>query len=478
MCIVIFIGLLGCQSSENTTKKFRHFDKESLINDLNYLDDVLKRNHPGLYWHTEPTEIEQLKKRLQESISDSMTEPNFLKLISEYNSVIRCVHTDIKPSKNYQLYLDSTKCYVPFGLIKIDNNYHVYRYLSYDSTLTQQPKIVSINGKPIEEIVEELLPRIPADGKNDSRKYNVLQKQFNKYLAMFIFPGQTEYVLVVETEAKERQTFNVKGVDKDFYITKWNVEYGTSRQPPISFTTAKDNKVGVLTIRSFRNDLMDKFGIDFRDYLTTVFDSLEKSQIDKLIIDLRGNGGGYSEYGAQLIAFLSDTSFQYCQKMVLNSSELDSRLKYDIPETFADFPKGVVCPYNECLWAQHSVLGWRKPEQNIFKGKVVFLIDGGCVSTTSEVATVAHRLKLGSFVGEEVGGSYQGDSGGVLGFATLPNTGIQVRIAVVKYVISEEDEFEGHGVIPKLLIKNSINEMNKEGDILLEKAHLVIDKLE
>src|SRR5690606_27884541 len=158
-------------------------------------------------------------------------------------------------------------------------------------------------------------------------------------------------------------------------------------QQPISYKLI-NNETALLSIPTFRNDLMVAAGINFEQYLSSCFDSLNKAEVAHLIVDIRNNGGGYSEYGAVLAAFLSDSTFRYCKDMVLTTDILLPDFTYDIPATFIGFPSGTVYNNGSYYWTKHSVLGWRKNKSNSFKGKVYFLINGGGASTTSEFASV------------------------------------------------------------------------------------------
>ncbi len=156
------------------------------------------------------------------------------------------------------------------------------------------------------------------------------------------------------------------------------------------------------------------------------------------------------------------------------TNKLIEGVDYDIPETFHGYPEGIVLENGQYKWPNHSVLGWREPAALNFNGNIYFLINGGCSSTTSELASLARSNNIGTFIGEEVGGSYAGNSGGILGWFELPNTKLKVRMAMVKYEITESPVKNKQGVIPDFKVFYSIEDIIKGNDLEMALALLKI----
>lgn len=460
---------MGCKPSQpaNTHAPNTSFSRTDLTEDINFLDEQLRKNHPGLFWHTSENELKHIKDQLTQTLPKKMTEADFLKHLAIYNNYIRCVHSDIRPSAHYQQLIDSLPGYIPFNVTMSGGRYFVYQNLTPHVSLSRYPEIISINGQPIDAIMDGILPRIPADGKNKTYKYNALKRQFTKYLSLYQSPYETVFDVVVRTGKGEIKSFLLRGITRETFLARRDKLFPADNRP-VSFSF--QDSIGVLKIKSFRHDLMDAYGINFHTYLSDVFSRLKDRNTQKLIVDLRNNGGGYSEYGAQLLSFLSDTAFRYTNRLIVNSDTLSSLVSYNIPETFAGYPAGIVKEGEYWVWPKHSTLHEYQPEPNRFGGQVYFLINGGGASTTSEVTSIAHHLKLGEFIGEEIGGSYEGDSGGVLGWITLPNTGIWVRMALVKYELAVGEAFNEHGVIPEHRISPSIDDIRSGTDTVMGYA--------
>jgi C-terminal processing protease CtpA/Prc len=83
-----------------------------------------------------------------------------------------------------------------------------------------------------------------------------------------------------------------------------------------------------------------------------------------------------------------------------------------------------------------------------FAGNAYFLIDGGCGSSTTEFAAVAHASNRGVFVGEETGGRYYGNNSGTMLTLTLPNSGIVVIVPLFQFVMAVPAPTNNRGIMP------------------------------
>ena len=466
---LLFLIINGSIVAQNTYDNFKKYSKAELTEDLLFLKIKLVEAHPGLYWYSSESDFTEAYQEIEKSLNDNMSELQFLKLVGKLNNTIKCVHSDIRPSSNYNSFWKDSVKLIPLNIRKVKSGFIVAQNLSEHIELRFGTKIISINNTPIGEIIAQLLPYIPSDGDNLTRKYDALKRGFYRYYSYYINATSESFKLVYENENGKRLSIVVDGIKKKIFDERRiSLRNLSNQSPPISSQYIDSNSTAILKVSSFRHDLMEKSDINFENYITDFFKQLKNRKTEHLIIDLRDNGGGYSEYGAILYSFLSDTSFQYCKNQIVTTNKSIEGIEYDIPETFQGFPKGIAFENGQYKWPLHSVLGWRKPSDFNFSGKVYFLINGGCASTTSEFASLARSNELGIFVGEEVGGCYAGNSGGVLGWIELPNTKLKVRIAMVKYEITMTKSINKQGVIPDFEIEYSELDITEGKDLEME----------
>ncbi len=471
--LVFFSSFISAFASQDTTTSYQYnhlFTPKALNQDFEYLIQQLKKAHPALYWYTTAQEFELFCQGIRSRITTPSNEFDFLRKIALLNAKIKCVHSDIRPSHQGQEWLNIRKNLIPINILKSGNRFYVSENRSEDGIPGFGTEIISINRQPVQEIITSLLPYIPADGDNETRKYYALSRAFNKYFAIYSLPLAKSFLVEYVNQEGKIDTIRLQAISKSDFLNKRKANKQKT-SAPVSFEQIHEKKAAILRIPTFRHDLMDKAGINFKEYLKQVFKTLDNDNTQFLIVDLRNNGGGYSEYGAQLCSFLVPSDFTYCRKMTLNTNQLLPEITYDIPETFEGFPEGIQSKNGEFTWPYHSVLGVREVNKYRFRGKVFILINGGCVSTTSEVVSILKFHKTGQFIGEEVGGSYRGDSGGVLGWITLPNTRIRVRMAMVKYILGLEENITAKkGVVPDFSVSPTIDDLKSGRDPVLEFA--------
>jgi C-terminal processing protease CtpA/Prc len=451
----------------------KKFTPQELQADLEYLAEMLEKAHPGLFWYTSPAEFHKEITRLRESLTEPLTENQFLQKVASLNALIKCVHTDIKPSKQFQSLWGKEARFLPLNIMKVQGKYYVAENMSSMELLTVGTEILSIDGIAVEDIVNALLPYIPADGDNQTRKFHALKKNFSRYYSLFKNPFQKEYrVKIKKIDGREVEN-TIQGISRAEFLKKRKQQVKQKgHTPPATLTFMNEESVAILTISTFRYDLFARDSINFAAFMEDSFQTIRAKNIQNLIIDVRDNGGGYSEYGAIVNSYLADSAFQYCERMVLTNDTLMPDIKYDIPATFRGFPEGVQTEVrgNDTIftWKKHSVFGWRDNQANAFTGNVYILINGGCVSTTSEFSSIARAQKQGIFVGEEVGGSYPGDCGGILGWVELPNTKVRARIAMVQYNLDVNGVFSRHGTLPDIPVEPSIDDIRSGNDAVLQ----------
>ena len=80
-----------------------------------------------------------------------------------------------------------------------------------------------------------------------------------------------------------------------------------------------------------------------------------------------------------------------------------------------------VQPDGKYRMVKHPNWGMQQPSKPTFHGKVLILINGGSFSTTSEFLSHAHFHKRATFIGEESGGGYYGNTSGPSLRLTLPH---------------------------------------------------------
>ena len=112
--------------------------------------------------------------------------------------------------------------------------------------------------------------------------------------------------------------------------------------------------------------------------------------------------------------------------------------------------------------ADAAGLSLQHPKQYHYTGKVYFLMNGASASTTSEFLAAAYANQLGTFIGEEDGGSYEGGNGGSFIGLVLPHSKIKISLPLVYYDNMTRQPFEkGKGLIPDYEVPDNFENILK-----------------
>jgi carboxyl-terminal processing protease len=187
-----------------------------------------------------------------------------------------------------------------------------------------------------------------------------------------------------------------------------------------------------------------------------------------MIIDVRNNGGGTPP--KRLIKALMDRPYHQWKEsstirlplVDLDSDAEKSRNSTMQPESLRGCkyaPDDHLCNF-PVTWGGGVV----PPSQNAFHGRVILLVDGGCVSACEELVQPFKDSGRGIVVGETT----EGSSG--MPFLYDFHNGMTLKIAVKRQYFPDGSEFEGVGIKPDVEVHPTIEDLRAGRDPVLEKA--------
>ena len=187
-----------------------------------------------------------------------------------------------------------------------------------------------------------------------------------------------------------------------------------------------------------------------------------------LIIDVRNNAGGIPP--ERLIGALMDRPYRgWAESTVVRPTSLSAdqgsaKNGESVPRT--DDSRGLPnalsnSPGNSQSSQASKVI---TPDRNAFRGRLLLLVDGGCISACEDFVEPSKDSGRATLVGETT----QGSSG-------LPlihdfRNGMSLRIAVKRYYFPDGSEFEGVGIKPDIEVHTTIEDLRNGRDPVLEKA--------
>lgn len=407
------------------------YSVEQLQSDLHTLKTILSENHPRPYEFTSRAAFERSYDSLFATITQPLNEISFRYLLLPLVTQIHCGHTRLDPSM--QLQQVKPKHFPPFVLY-YENEKAFVRH-SANKNLLPGTEIKSINGIMIKQRIENLLARTTGDGTHRSVQYYLMNQTMSWFFyEMPYWYNVDRYQLDVIDAAGQQLSLNLPATDEPTF--RQHIPPPPHRQHRLDILD--DKNVAVL----------DYPTLDFPDttirnnFLEESFNKLKAARIDRLIVDLRGNGGGSPQNAAYFLKYLIPDNFIYA-----NAAPFPDLVELTKPLT---------------------------PAENHFNGQIYFLIDGGCFSSTGHLLSLLKYHQIGTFVGEPASASYSCNTNGVP--HTLPNTGLIVFCPRHIYETAVNGFHRSEGITPDYEVRQSFDDVLAGRDNALESVLSLLDK--
>lgn len=444
-----FVFAVNAQSS-NTGK----ISSAALLSDLDMLRSSVVTLHPG-FGRFEPREnfmhsLDSVRATIAKT--DSIALLSFFRIVNPVLTNLRCGHTKFfPPMKGFPFYFFTDKL-IPM-IVRFDNSGGLLVTKSgYPEAVGKY--IRQINGQDIDTVLRALRPQMFVDGYVQSSADAQIQQYFSAWYANFIQNSSDPFTVVLTDDTKNSITLQMTGIDYDAWqVLNQNSSYLTNHNH-IAFPS---DTVARLRIANFYSTRSDKH---FRRFLDSSFVEIRSRPVRLLIIDVRGNEGGNDALGKDLYAFIARQDFRYYDRV-----EVKVRRKKDVPNrAHAYLPRfiGIARFFidkdseGRFRFKKHQNLGMHHPHHKAYAGDVAFLMDGLSFSVTSEFLAVARSENRGLFIGEESGGTYQGNSSGVFAIYKLPSSGLDLGIPLAGYyTVLKPGSASGRGVLPHVTSRPS-----------------------
>lgn len=491
LLILLFFSsiLFSCTASKPAFVATKKYSPVQLERDYNLYEQILETHHPSLYWYTPPDSIQYYFDWGRQKIKDSLTEPEFRRVLGYIASKINCGHTTVRPSKNWNKYSDTVRLGKMFPLsLKIWDEAMVVTANLHrrDSILKRGVVITSINGRTWKQITDTLFHFISSDGYNTTHKYQTLSNRgFFSSLYTALFGISERYTVDYIDSLGEAKRIIIPAYNPaaDPTIQRGTRTFRqTTPQPSKKERRAIErNSTRLLRIDTLSRTAMmnlGSFGRGFglKQFYKNSFRALKTLKIDYLIIDVRGNGGGSVTNSTVLSRYITNQKFKVADS--LYSVRKKSPYKKYIQDQFWNrlfmtffTKKKNDGKYHFGFFERH----YFKPKKALhYDGKVYIMTGGNSFSaTTLFVSSVINQDNV-IVVGEETGGGAYGNSAWLIPDATLPETGVRFRLPLFRLVI-DKDLPKGRGVMPEVPSLPTVEDVRKGSDFKLDKVMEMIN---
>jgi hypothetical protein len=483
LATAIFVIILCYQSLiplEKAINLRKTYTADQLEQDFKIFRNALEEGHAGFYRYTPKTELDEHFESIEKNLNRSMTELEFCRMLTPLIAHIHDGHTSISLSQPLENTLSIEPNLFPINLRFVDKKAYLFRNYSDNRDIIMGSELLAINGLPISDILQKMFPFIPNDAHIQTSKYRRLEGTlyFGRLFSLIFGLSDSFALTCQDLGTNDKKTYTVKGIKSGDLSTIADRRYPDAFQEHFPIQLEYRNEIAILTVRTFSARAYQNAKIGYPTFLKNTFQELEEKKTDHLIIDLRDNGGGTDAYGKILFAHFIDKSFRFYNHLRANNIKytffqytgITSKQQKEFPLSFKKNNEGT---YDLKF---HPNLGEQKPIPPIFKGKVYVLLNGNSFSGTGECTSLMHFHKVATFIGEECGAGYYGNTSGFMPILTLPNTEIRVRIPMIRYTMAVSGYPKERGIIPDNPVSPTIADLLNDRDTVMEFTLGLINK--
>jgi hypothetical protein len=442
----------------------------ALREDFQLLRRAFEQSHPSLYRYRPKNEIDRIFDAAADRLDRPMDVVAFHRVVAPVIAAVRDGHTQVFLPESVDRSLRMSAPLPPFRFHVAGDRLFIARDLrpQVGGPGYAGLEVEAINGRAASDLIAELSAIQSGDGTIPSSRRAALRSlRFNRLYAL-TYGAARRYRL----KLRGRRSIAVVGIPYDSLTRTLEARFpANASEPPAELAFRDGDAIAILTIRSFAGPADVAGMTPLSEFIPDAFRQITARAARALIIDVRGNGGGRDELGRILLAHLMDRPFEYYRGLFINGRDISFAAHVDrwpgpVPDTIA-----APDPQGRLRLISHPNLGEHQPAEARFRGPVFILMDGESFSTTAEFLSLAHFHRRATFVGEESGGGYYGDTGGVVLTLTLPRTGMRIRLPMVRYELAV-DAFSppDRGVPPDYRIEPEIGDVPTGRDRAMEGA--------
>ncbi len=398
--------------------------------DLDQLGKKLTSIHPNALKFISEDAFNQLIESKKALVSDNTTYSEFYWHCLEIVASIGCSHTTM--GRFFEEGDLPLSVRFPLKTRWVDGHLFVTDPANNKNKVALKDEIVSINGIPVAQLVNEIYKRIESQGKIQTTKRHV----FNIW-ATGMIPFALGFPATYEIRVKGKNTVIRLDPAQSPQIQRQDPSVKPCPER-LCFEISDDAKTAILTVKSFNYYRWDDLNV-FEAFIDRSFREIKEKNIKNLIVDLRFNGGGSPESSIYLLKHLKKEPFPYFSN--------------------SDYVLG------------HAL---QQPVKDVFDGKCYFIIDGNGKSTTGHFMSLVKIFQLGTIVGEELGSNQFCTAGQKI--CRLPNTGMEYYIANSTSESAAPLLPDETGILPDHFVSQSITDYLKRTDAVLEYTIRLTEK--
>lgn len=391
------------------------------ISDFDDLCSKLESVHPDLYLYQSKKEYENNKMKIKASMTDSIRISDFYFKIAPFIANIKDGHSMMLPpiTSDFVSYVKKDGKTMPLRIKAVENVFVVDYPIVMNSGFNEGDTIFSINGVDSKDILKKAYDLWGSEKDNGIKEAAV-----NTYLSLLfwhMYRWDDSYVFMVK-HGNTIEKKHLEGVPQSMAMKVRRKRLSKNKPESFSCKFSSDYTQATLIIRNVYNEKA------LKEFCDSVFKEINYRKIPEIIIDMRNNTGGSSQCVERLISYFPHPEYVlYSKSQIKVSTYSKAYNKERHPEIYSQ-----ICniPDGELFVVKESLIEDNRKEANLYRGKIIVLVNNKTYSGASSFAHVMNKLGIASVEGET--GCPTVYFGNFLPF-TLPNSKIDYYITLAKF---------------------------------------------
>ncbi|GLR19981.1 S41 family peptidase [Portibacter lacus] len=476
LTITIFVFI---QSITVGQVEFNTHSPKKMEKDLKELLDMVDA-HPDPFAKITEEDFNQIVDVVKQNITKELDEVDFYKNLSRIVAAISDGHSRLSMPRHWLKNLMKKHGVFPYEIF-VTNKNELFIIKSYgDENLPLGVQILEINGMSVDSMINALNPYI---------SYETIPFRNDKITESFEL---MLYLIFKQSSNLKFKTANSEVIIPSIPFKDWKKQKKDNREErekkigigePYEFTILEPG-VGKIDIFSFSVSDIDKYNF----FLNKTFKQIKKNNIHSLIIDVRGNYGGWPKIASELFHYIHNG---YFKTMAKSSMKISYPYRNYFTRRNPSLRSGNVILEQKRHYVDLSSVLYGKLDSYVdedlffnetpimetyeFTGDCYLLIDRKSYSASSAFASTFQCYTMGFIIGEPTGGTKIFRANAI--FKELPRTSIVAAMSTTKLYTACYN-LEDEPVNPNIVVVPTITDRVFDQDPQLITALLLIKKMQ
>ena len=477
--VLCLFGLLISQSAvAQSTVAVRHLYPERLREDIEVLREAIHAAHPDPYRYHTKVELDLLIDSISRSLTMPLNEIDLTNAIRPIFKAIGDSHCYSDLAADLTDRMNKNALLIPIQLKLLPDGIYVESELKGFRSIPPGSRVLSINGRKVEEIMDRLIETVITDGANRTFAERTVEMDFPERYHVYL-DGSSSFIVDFITPAGKSDSQSIFGLTRE--------EINISRKPdgsllPWAANWIPEHGTMWVTMNTLDAHELALAGQKPERFLDALLTDLHYQNASTLVLDLRGAGGRELAIAELVFEAFAEEPFKLLSDMYARSATPpEIKAERAIPVNYYASNAGEWTKVGRGVYrlpASDPRLVENNPQQKAFKGKVYVVTDGRTRDAAASVVMLMRRSKRAKVVGEELGSNSFAFTGGEEWVVRAPNSRILFHLPLLIYVPSGRGEGPNdRGEQPDLQACQTPDALSKGQDSLKRSLLQMIDFL-